>query len=197
MTSYYVTWGVTPVLCQNRSQHWIERSTETISRSYTLWKTSFLAVRAHLSTFRKKLKKKRPLIFLWEIQTGLSFEFGQPQQTCQRRLTLQSMANPAVTNTCQSMQWYQSQEYSLCLVPVTSNDLLFQLNKAFPSLFFWRGPVKLHTGCIVIQKYGWNETKHMYLTTCVLSVQNSMNYVYPKDQNFNEKCGMVYGLWFT
>ena len=37
-----------------------------------------------------------PDFFVEKSKTGLSFEFGQPQRKCQRRPTLQSMANPAV-----------------------------------------------------------------------------------------------------
>ena len=50
-----------------------------------------MTVRAHFSTFRRKTD-----IFDEKSKTGLGFEFGKPQQKCQRRPTLQSMANPAV-----------------------------------------------------------------------------------------------------
>ena len=61
-------------------------------------KTSFLAVRAHFSTFGKN-EKMTPNFFDERSKSGLGFEFGQPQRKCQRRPTLQSMANPAVCST--------------------------------------------------------------------------------------------------
>ena len=36
------------------------------------------------------------VIFEEESKTGLGFELGQRQQKCQRKPTLQSLANPAV-----------------------------------------------------------------------------------------------------
>ena len=59
-------------------------------------KTSFLAVRAHFLTLRKKIKKTTPDFFDEKSKAGLGFEFGQPQRKCQSRPTLQSIANPAV-----------------------------------------------------------------------------------------------------
>ena len=43
-------------------------------------KTSFLAVRAHLLTFRKKRKNTTLDFFDEKSKTGLGFEIGQPQQ---------------------------------------------------------------------------------------------------------------------
>ena len=45
--------------------------------------------------FSDKLKKERPLFFNEKSETGLGFEIGQSQRKCQRRPTLQSIANPA------------------------------------------------------------------------------------------------------
>ena len=56
-------------------------------------KTSLLAVRDHFLTFRKITT---PDVFDEKSKTGLGFEIRQPQRKCQRRPTLQSMANPAV-----------------------------------------------------------------------------------------------------
>ena len=46
--------------------------------------------------FGKKTKKATPEVFDEKSKTSLGFEIGQPNRTCQRRPTLQSMANPAV-----------------------------------------------------------------------------------------------------
>ena len=46
--------------------------------------------------FSEKRKKTTPDFFDEKSKTGLGFEIGQPQRKCQRRPTLQSMANPAV-----------------------------------------------------------------------------------------------------
>ena len=40
-----------------------------------------------------------PDFFDEKSKTGLGFEFRQPQRKCQRRHTLQSMANPVVSKT--------------------------------------------------------------------------------------------------
>ena len=37
------------------------------------------------------------VIYAEESNTGLSFEIGQRQRKCQRKATLQSLANPAVS----------------------------------------------------------------------------------------------------
>ena len=58
-------------------------------------KTSFLAVRAHFSTFQKS-KKTTPNFFDGKSKTGLGFKIGQQQQKYQHRPTLQPVANPAV-----------------------------------------------------------------------------------------------------
>ena len=67
----------------------------TINFSLKSPKISFLVVRAHFSTFQQN-KKTTPVFFDGKSKTGLGFEIGQPQQKCQRRPNLQSMANPAV-----------------------------------------------------------------------------------------------------
>ena len=58
-------------------------------------KTPFLAVRVQFLTFQKN-EKTTPDFFDEKSKTGVGFEIGQPQQKCQRRPTLQSLANPAV-----------------------------------------------------------------------------------------------------
>ena len=52
------------------------------------------------SSFFDVLKKNDPCFFDEEPKTGLCFEIGQPQQKCQRKPTMQSMANPAVKFDC-------------------------------------------------------------------------------------------------
>ena len=63
-------------------------------------KTPFSAVRAHFLTFLRKNIKTTPEFFDEKSKTDLGFEIGQPQQKCQRRPTLQFMANPAVNVFC-------------------------------------------------------------------------------------------------
>ena len=60
----------------------------TIEFSLKSPKTPFLAVRAHILTFRKK--KSTSDFFDDELKTGLGFKIRQSEQICQRRPTLQS-----------------------------------------------------------------------------------------------------------
>ena len=59
--------------------------------------------------------KTTPDFFDEKSKIGLGFEIGQPQHKCQRRPTLQSMANPAVCKQTNNL-WYLAEYFSLAVV---------------------------------------------------------------------------------
>ena len=55
-----------------------------------------MAKRAHFEILQKSKQKMSPVVFNEESKTGLCSEIRQRKRNCQRKPTLQSLANPAV-----------------------------------------------------------------------------------------------------
>ena len=56
---------------------------------------------------RKRIQRKNPCFFDDKSKTDLGFEIGRAQRKCQRRPTLQSLANPVVYQTQIIVSWFQ------------------------------------------------------------------------------------------